>query len=76
MFTKYHFQVIVFFFPWQHYILRIGLGDGQQGEGMELAGIPEGIPSLAEYLAEYCHAAVSHIDKFDWIEVYILICPK
>lgn len=45
--------------------MSIGLGDGQQGEGMELTGIPEGIPSLAEYLAEYCYAAVSHIDKFD-----------
>nr|POF05279.1 putative acyl-coa dehydrogenase ibr3 [Quercus suber] len=40
-----------------HYIVSIGLGDGQQGEGMELAGIPEGVPSLAEYLAEYCYAA-------------------
>ncbi|KAK7836394.1 putative acyl-coa dehydrogenase ibr3 [Quercus suber] len=41
-----------------HYIVSIGLGDGQQGEGMELAGIPEGVPSLAEYLAEYCYAAI------------------
>ncbi len=44
--------------------MGIGLGDGQHGDGMELAGIPEGIPSQAEYLVEYCHAAVSHIDKY------------
>ncbi|XP_075655544.1 putative acyl-CoA dehydrogenase IBR3 [Castanea sativa] len=49
-----------------HYILRIGLGDGQQGEGMELAGIPEGIPSLAEYLAEYCYAARKPWPVAEW----------
>lgn len=37
------------------------LGKAQLGEGMELAGMPEGIPSQAEYLAEYCSAAVSCI---------------
>lgn len=37
------------------------LGKEQPGEGMELAGLPKGIPSLAEYLAEYCFAAVSCI---------------
>ena len=56
--------LIISSFPWQHYIVGIGLGDGQHGDGMELAGIPEGIPSQAEYLAEYCHAAISHIDKY------------
>jgi hypothetical protein len=53
------FKVIVTFFPWQHYIVDTGLGKEQLGEGMELAGLPKGIPSQAEYLAEYCFAAVS-----------------
>ena len=30
----------------------------QVGQGFELTRIPEGIPSLAEYLAEYCSASV------------------
>lgn len=55
------FKVIVTFFPWQHYIVDLGLGEAQLGEGMELAGLPEGIPSQAEYLAEYCSATVSCI---------------
>jgi acyl-CoA dehydrogenase len=30
----------------------------QVGKGFELTRIPEGIPSQAEYLAEYCSASV------------------
>lgn len=39
-------------------------------EGMERTGIPEGIPSLAEYLAEYCSSAVSPMIMI----VNIVIC--
>ncbi|GFZ13976.1 acyl-CoA dehydrogenase-like protein [Actinidia rufa] len=39
------------------YIVDAGLDKPHQDEGLEVAGIPEGIPSLAEYLAEYCSAA-------------------
>uniref|UniRef100_A0A2N9FQY1 Aminoglycoside phosphotransferase domain-containing protein n=2 Tax=Fagus sylvatica TaxID=28930 RepID=A0A2N9FQY1_FAGSY len=49
-----------------HYIVGIGLGDGQHGDGMELAGIPEGIPSQAEYLVEYCHAARKQWPVAEW----------
>ena len=31
----------------------------QVGKGLELIGIPEGIPLQAEFLAEYCFEAVS-----------------
>lgn len=34
------------------------LDNQQLGKGFELTGIPEGIPSQAEYLAEYCSASV------------------
>uniref|UniRef100_A0A2P2LE15 Uncharacterized protein MANES_03G198800 n=2 Tax=Rhizophora mucronata TaxID=61149 RepID=A0A2P2LE15_RHIMU len=39
------------------YIVDVNLGNEQLGEGFELAGIPEGIPSQAEYLAGYCSAS-------------------
>lgn len=32
----------------------------QVGKGFELTRIPEGIPSQAEYLAEYCAASVKN----------------
>ncbi|KAM6545065.1 hypothetical protein CsatB_025801 [Cannabis sativa] len=37
-----------------HYVNDLAVDKSQISEGMELTGIPEGIPSLAEYLAEYC----------------------
>lgn len=43
---------------WQPYIVDAGLGKVQQDEGFEVTGIPEGIPTQAEFLAEYCSAAV------------------
>lgn len=46
------------FLLWQHYIVDIDLEKVEQDEGFEVTGIPEGIPSQAEYLAEYCSAAV------------------
>ncbi|PSR92567.1 Acyl-CoA dehydrogenase [Actinidia chinensis var. chinensis] len=39
------------------YIVDAGLDKPHQDEGLEVAGVPDGIPSLAEYLAEYCSAA-------------------
>ncbi|CAI9779745.1 unnamed protein product [Fraxinus pennsylvanica] len=40
-----------------HYIVDIALDEEQESGGLELTGIPEGVPSLAEYLAYYCSAA-------------------
>ncbi|KAA8527427.1 hypothetical protein F0562_034858 [Nyssa sinensis] len=40
-----------------HYIVDMGLDKVQQDDGLEFTGIPEGIPSVAEYLAEYCSTA-------------------
>ncbi|XVE82179.1 hypothetical protein DITRI_Ditri15bG0126300 [Diplodiscus trichospermus] len=39
------------------YTVQIGLETEQLGKGLELIGIPEGIPSQAEFLAEYCFEA-------------------
>ncbi|XP_059457105.1 probable acyl-CoA dehydrogenase IBR3 [Corylus avellana] len=50
-----------------HYFVDWGLlGKAQLGEGMELAGMPEGIPSQAEYLAEYCSAARKPWPAAEW----------
>ncbi|XP_073025792.1 probable acyl-CoA dehydrogenase IBR3 [Primulina eburnea] len=40
-----------------HYIVDISLDKLKEHEGLESSGIPDGIPSLAEYLAYYCAAA-------------------
>ncbi|KAL7080901.1 hypothetical protein ACP275_14G006900 [Erythranthe tilingii] len=37
-----------------HYIVDISSDEVKKNEGLEFSGIPEGVPSLAEYLAEYC----------------------
>lgn len=37
------------------------MGHDKIGQGFEVTGIPEGIPTQAQYLAEYCSAAVSAI---------------
>lgn len=47
------------FFLWQPYIADVGQQKIQPG--MERSGLPEGIPSLREYLAEYCSLAVSAV---------------
>ncbi|KAF8038264.1 hypothetical protein BT93_B0960 [Corymbia citriodora subsp. variegata] len=39
------------------YITDHKSGQARLGQGFELSGIPEGIPSMAEYLAEYCSAS-------------------
>lgn len=43
-----------------------GLGKVQQDEGLEVTGIPEGIPTQAEFLADYCSAAVRSISNVGW----------
>ncbi|KAJ8766424.1 hypothetical protein K2173_022483 [Erythroxylum novogranatense] len=40
-----------------HYNVDVDISKEQMGKGLEVTGIPEGIPSLAEYLAEYCSAS-------------------
>lgn len=40
-----------------HYAVDIDLDKLQQHEGIEATGVPEGIPSLPEYLADYCSAS-------------------
>ncbi|KAF5752184.1 acyl-CoA dehydrogenase family member 10 [Tripterygium wilfordii] len=48
------------------YILDISHGKKQIGQGFEFAGIPEGIPSQAEFLAEYCSAAGKVWPAAEW----------
>lgn len=45
-------------FSCQHYIVDISLDKAEKNEGLELIGIPEGVPSLADYVADYCAASV------------------
>ncbi|EXB50800.1 Acyl-CoA dehydrogenase family member 10 [Morus notabilis] len=40
-----------------HYVVDLAVDEDQISKGIELTGIPQGIPSLAEYLAEYCSSA-------------------
>ncbi|XP_056685204.1 probable acyl-CoA dehydrogenase IBR3 [Spinacia oleracea] len=40
-----------------HYVVDYASDKVGQDKGLEEAGIPEGIPSMAEYVAEYCSAA-------------------
>jgi len=47
----------MFFSSWKPYIADIG--PEKVHEGIEHFGLPEGIPSLPEYLADYCSLAVS-----------------
>lgn len=57
-FIQIIFNSLEFF---QHYIIDFAaLGEHKSSEGLETSGIPEGIPSLVEYLAVYCSAAVSN----------------
>lgn len=45
---------------WQHYIVNVQLDKEHVSEGLETAGLPEGILSMPEFLLEYCSASVSH----------------
>lgn len=47
----------------------IDLGRLEQNDGLEVSGIPEGIPSLPEYLADYCSASVSPSHCLDWMVI-------
>lgn len=44
---------------WQHYIVNVQLDKEHVSEGLETAGLPEGIISMPEFLLEYCSASVS-----------------
>ncbi|KAM7485047.1 hypothetical protein LguiA_001056 [Lonicera macranthoides] len=48
------------------YIADIALDKVQKIHGFELTGTPEGIPSLAEYLAEYCSSAGKPWPVAEW----------
>lgn len=48
--------MITTFIPLQPYNLDLGV---ELGEGLEQTGVPEGIPSQAQYVAEYCSSSVS-----------------
>ncbi|KAK1280278.1 hypothetical protein QJS04_geneDACA019763 [Acorus gramineus] len=48
------------------YIVDIRLGDEKSYRGLEFTGIPEGFPSQAEYLAEYCSASGKPWPAADW----------
>ncbi|KAH7573532.1 hypothetical protein ACOSQ2_007557 [Xanthoceras sorbifolium] len=48
------------------YLVEIGQKEEQVGQGFELTGIPEGIPSLPEFLADYCSAAGKSWPAAEW----------
>lgn len=48
--------LITTFIPLQPYNVDLGV---EHGEGLEQTGVPEGIPSQAQYVAEYCSSSVS-----------------
>lgn len=43
----------------QHYLVDFDLDKVHTHKGIEATGIPEGIPLLSEYVADYCSASVS-----------------
>ena len=43
----------------QHYVMDLAVDKDQIGKGIEVTGIPEGVPSLPEYLAMYFSSSVS-----------------
>lgn len=49
-----------------HYVADFDLDKLQQHEGIEITGIPEGIPSLPEYLADYCSASGKPWPVAEW----------
>lgn len=49
-----------------HYLVDIDLDKVQQNEGIDATGIPEGIPSLPEYLADYCSASGKPWPVAEW----------
>ncbi|KAK1380288.1 putative acyl-CoA dehydrogenase IBR3 [Heracleum sosnowskyi] len=49
-----------------HYVVDFDLDKLQQHEGIETTGIPEGIPSLPEYLADYCSASGKPWPVAEW----------
>lgn len=55
----------------QHYVVDYASDKVGQDKGLEEAGIPEGIPSMAEYVAEYCSAAVRYALFVIWILQFI-----
>ncbi|XP_068658869.1 probable acyl-CoA dehydrogenase IBR3 [Aristolochia californica] len=48
------------------YIVETKYGNEQSYDGFEITGIPEGIPSQAEYLAEYCISTGKPWPAADW----------
>ncbi|KAK9933841.1 hypothetical protein M0R45_021015 [Rubus argutus] len=39
------------------YVMDLGVDKDEPGEGMQHTGLPEGVPSLAEFVAEYCSSS-------------------
>ncbi|KAJ8623253.1 hypothetical protein MRB53_031782 [Persea americana] len=48
------------------YIVDVRLGGSSSSDGLERRGIPEGIPTMTEYLAEYCSYAGKAWPVADW----------
>ncbi|KAK3017984.1 hypothetical protein RJ639_002741 [Escallonia herrerae] len=49
-----------------HYTVDFALDKVHEHDGIEVTGIPEGIPSLAQYLADYCSAAGKPWPYTEW----------
>ncbi|XP_021898379.1 probable acyl-CoA dehydrogenase IBR3 isoform X1 [Carica papaya] len=48
------------------YIVNVQLENNRLGDGFEVTGIPEGIPSQAAYLTEYCYASGKPWPVAEW----------
>ncbi|GER27674.1 acyl-CoA dehydrogenase-related [Striga asiatica] len=49
-----------------HYIVDISLDKVEKNGGLEFTGLPDGVPSLPEYLADYCAAAGKPWPAANW----------
>ena len=58
------FMLITYSLSWQPYTVVIGQNKHLDA-GFEVTGIPEGIPSQAKFLDDYCSASVRHMSNTD-----------
>lgn len=53
-----NFKVANIFLSYQGFIVNIASESIEENNGFELTSFPDGVPSLSNYLADYCSAAV------------------
>lgn len=57
-------MLITYSLSWQPYTVIMGQNKHLDA-GFEVTGVPEGIPSQAEFLADYCSASVRPMTNTD-----------